>query len=77
MLLILWLCVWGGEAQAEDDCVYPARYLENYDGSFDFNSTACRELRQEIMDVKVLTMWVFMYDTAMTHVVVVVVDSLV
>ncbi|XP_040013680.1 alpha-2,8-sialyltransferase 8E isoform X1 [Xiphias gladius] len=34
----------------------PQRYLENYDGSFEFNSTACRELRQEIMDVKVLTM---------------------
>uniref|UniRef100_A0A3B5R2E0 ST8 alpha-N-acetyl-neuraminide alpha-2,8-sialyltransferase 5 n=1 Tax=Xiphophorus maculatus TaxID=8083 RepID=A0A3B5R2E0_XIPMA len=35
---------------------YIKRYLENYDGSFEFNSTACRELRQEIMDVKVLTM---------------------
>ncbi|KAG8010568.1 Alpha-2 [Nibea albiflora] len=33
----------------------PQRYLENYDGSFEYNSTACRELRQEIMDVKVLT----------------------
>ncbi|KAF1377696.1 hypothetical protein PFLUV_G00203420 [Perca fluviatilis] len=31
------------------------RYLENYDGSYEYNSTACRELRQEIMDVKVLT----------------------
>uniref|UniRef100_A0A3Q1CNH2 Alpha-2,8-sialyltransferase 8E n=1 Tax=Amphiprion ocellaris TaxID=80972 RepID=A0A3Q1CNH2_AMPOC len=35
---------------------YIKRYLENYDGSFEYNSTACRELRQEIMDVKVLTM---------------------
>uniref|UniRef100_A0AAX7VUM4 Alpha-2,8-sialyltransferase 8E n=1 Tax=Astatotilapia calliptera TaxID=8154 RepID=A0AAX7VUM4_ASTCA len=35
---------------------YIKRYLENYDGSFDYNSTACRELRQEIIDVKVLTM---------------------
>ncbi|XP_035464916.1 alpha-2,8-sialyltransferase 8E isoform X5 [Scophthalmus maximus] len=34
---------------------YIKRYLENYDGSYDYNSTACRELRQEIMDVKVLT----------------------
>lgn len=42
----------------DDDAVYPSRFLENYDGSFEFNSTACRELRQEIMDVKVLTMWV-------------------
>ncbi|XP_034564786.1 alpha-2,8-sialyltransferase 8E isoform X4 [Notolabrus celidotus] len=33
----------------------PQRYLGNYDGSFEYNSTACRELRQEIMDVKVLT----------------------
>ncbi|KAG7498860.1 alpha-2,8-sialyltransferase 8E isoform X1 [Solea senegalensis] len=32
------------------------RYLESYEGSFDYNSTTCRELRQEIMDVKVLTM---------------------
>ncbi|XP_062269502.1 alpha-2,8-sialyltransferase 8E isoform X2 [Platichthys flesus] len=32
------------------------RYLDNYDGSFEYNSTACRELRQEIMDVKVLSM---------------------
>ncbi|XP_034072041.1 alpha-2,8-sialyltransferase 8E isoform X1 [Gymnodraco acuticeps] len=31
------------------------RYLENYDGSYEYNSTACRELRQEIMDVKVLS----------------------
>lgn len=44
----------------DDDSVYPSRYLENYDGSFEFNSTACRELRQEIMDVKVLTMWVIL-----------------
>ncbi|XP_039635597.1 alpha-2,8-sialyltransferase 8E isoform X5 [Perca fluviatilis] len=34
---------------------YIKRYLENYDGSYEYNSTACRELRQEIMDVKVLT----------------------
>uniref|UniRef100_A0A3P9JDM0 Alpha-2,8-sialyltransferase 8E n=1 Tax=Oryzias latipes TaxID=8090 RepID=A0A3P9JDM0_ORYLA len=32
------------------------RYLETYDRSLEFNSTTCRELRQEIMDVKVLTM---------------------
>ncbi|KAK7896480.1 hypothetical protein WMY93_021805 [Mugilogobius chulae] len=36
--------------------MYLTRYLENYEGSFEYNSTACRELRQEIMDVKVLTM---------------------
>ncbi|XP_034072045.1 alpha-2,8-sialyltransferase 8E isoform X5 [Gymnodraco acuticeps] len=34
---------------------YIKRYLENYDGSYEYNSTACRELRQEIMDVKVLS----------------------
>ncbi|XP_034752405.1 alpha-2,8-sialyltransferase 8E isoform X7 [Etheostoma cragini] len=34
---------------------YIKRYLETYDGSYEYNSTACRELRQEIMDVKVLT----------------------
>lgn len=38
--------------------VYSSRFLENHDSSFEFNSTACRELRQEIIDVKVLTMWV-------------------
>ncbi|XP_026886016.1 alpha-2,8-sialyltransferase 8E isoform X4 [Electrophorus electricus] len=32
------------------------RYLDSSDGSLQFNSTACRELRQEIMDVKVLSM---------------------
>uniref|UniRef100_A0A7N8WXN0 Alpha-2,8-sialyltransferase 8E n=1 Tax=Mastacembelus armatus TaxID=205130 RepID=A0A7N8WXN0_9TELE len=35
---------------------YIKRFMENYDGTFDYNSTACRELRQEIMDIKVLTM---------------------
>lgn len=47
-------------SEGDDDAVYPFRFLENYDGSFEFNSTACRELRQEIMDVKVLTMWVIL-----------------
>ncbi|XP_072228235.1 alpha-2,8-sialyltransferase 8E isoform X3 [Leuresthes tenuis] len=52
---------WTGPINFSDDgSLRPARngrkrYLENYDGSFDYNSTACRELRQEIMDVKVLT----------------------
>ncbi|XP_018517906.1 alpha-2,8-sialyltransferase 8E isoform X3 [Lates calcarifer] len=52
---------WTGPVNFSDDgSLKPARngrkrYLENYDGSFDYNSTACRELRQEIMDVKVLT----------------------
>ncbi|KAI1905272.1 hypothetical protein AGOR_G00014400 [Albula goreensis] len=32
------------------------RYLEMYDGPYDFNSTTCKELRQEIMDVKFLSM---------------------
>ena len=41
------------------DCDNPSRYLDSYDGSYDYNSTACKELRQEIMDVKVLTMWVY------------------
>lgn len=41
---------------ADGDSVYLFRYLGNYDGSFEYNSTTCRELRQEIMDVKVLTM---------------------
>ncbi|XP_054613038.1 alpha-2,8-sialyltransferase 8E isoform X1 [Dunckerocampus dactyliophorus] len=31
------------------------RYLGNYEGPFEYNSTTCKELRQEIMDVKVLT----------------------
>ncbi|XP_077593549.1 alpha-2,8-sialyltransferase 8E isoform X3 [Stigmatopora nigra] len=35
---------------------YIKRYLGNYDGPFEYNSTTCKELRQEIMDVKVLTM---------------------
>ncbi|TMS08684.1 Lipoxygenase homology domain-containing protein 1 [Larimichthys crocea] len=53
---------WTGPVNFSDDgSLKPARngrkrYLENYDGSFEYNSTACRELRQEIMDVKVLTM---------------------
>ncbi|XP_034564788.1 alpha-2,8-sialyltransferase 8E isoform X6 [Notolabrus celidotus] len=52
---------WTGPVNFSDDgAVKPARngrkrYLGNYDGSFEYNSTACRELRQEIMDVKVLT----------------------
>ncbi|XP_008280992.1 alpha-2,8-sialyltransferase 8E isoform X1 [Stegastes partitus] len=52
---------WTGPVNFSDDgSLKPARngrkrYLENYDGSFEYNSTACRELRQEIMDVKVLT----------------------
>ncbi|XP_047425132.1 alpha-2,8-sialyltransferase 8E isoform X3 [Mugil cephalus] len=52
---------WTGPVNFSDDgSLKPARngrkrYLENYDGSFDYNSTTCRELRQEIMDVKVLT----------------------
>lgn len=35
---------------------YLCRYLGNFGGPFEYNSTMCRELRQEIMDVKVLTM---------------------
>uniref|UniRef100_A0A671PKL8 Alpha-2,8-sialyltransferase 8E-like n=1 Tax=Sinocyclocheilus anshuiensis TaxID=1608454 RepID=A0A671PKL8_9TELE len=35
---------------------YIKRYLERPDGSLEFNSTSCKELRQEITDVKVLTM---------------------
>ncbi|XP_069025642.1 alpha-2,8-sialyltransferase 8E isoform X3 [Embiotoca jacksoni] len=52
---------WTGPVNFSDDgSLKPARngrkrFLENYDGSFEYNSTACRELRQEIMDVKVLT----------------------
>ncbi|XP_030004866.1 alpha-2,8-sialyltransferase 8E isoform X3 [Sphaeramia orbicularis] len=52
---------WTGPVNFSDDgSLKPARngrkrYLENYDGSYEYNSTACRELRQEIMDVKVLT----------------------
>ncbi|XP_069370303.1 alpha-2,8-sialyltransferase 8E isoform X3 [Paralichthys olivaceus] len=52
---------WTGPVNFSDDGpLKPARngrkrYLDNYDGSFEYNSTACRELRQEIMDVKVLT----------------------
>lgn len=40
--------------------LFASRFLENHDSSFEFNSTACRELRQEIIDVKVLTMWVIL-----------------
>ncbi|XP_015236948.1 PREDICTED: alpha-2,8-sialyltransferase 8E isoform X3 [Cyprinodon variegatus] len=53
---------WTGPVNFFDDgSLKPARngrkrYLENYGGAFEFNSTTCRELRQEIMDVKVLTM---------------------
>ncbi|XP_062269504.1 alpha-2,8-sialyltransferase 8E isoform X4 [Platichthys flesus] len=53
---------WTGPVNFSDDRpLKPARngrkrYLDNYDGSFEYNSTACRELRQEIMDVKVLSM---------------------
>ncbi|XP_006627173.2 alpha-2,8-sialyltransferase 8E isoform X1 [Lepisosteus oculatus] len=32
------------------------RYFEFYEGPYDFNSTTCRELRQEIINVKVLSM---------------------
>ncbi|KAG7498861.1 alpha-2,8-sialyltransferase 8E isoform X1 [Solea senegalensis] len=52
---------WTGPVNFSDDgSLRPARngrkrYLESYEGSFDYNSTTCRELRQEIMDVKVLT----------------------
>uniref|UniRef100_A0A672RM30 ST8 alpha-N-acetyl-neuraminide alpha-2,8-sialyltransferase 5 n=1 Tax=Sinocyclocheilus grahami TaxID=75366 RepID=A0A672RM30_SINGR len=35
---------------------YIKRYLERSEGSLEFNSTSCKELRQEITDVKVLTM---------------------
>nr|XP_046173748.1 alpha-2,8-sialyltransferase 8E-like isoform X2 [Oncorhynchus gorbuscha] len=53
---------WTGPVNFLDDgSLKPARngkkrYLDSYDGSYDYNSTACKELRQEIMDVKVLTM---------------------
>ncbi|XP_053709002.1 alpha-2,8-sialyltransferase 8E isoform X3 [Synchiropus splendidus] len=52
---------WSGPINFSDDgSLKPARngrkrYLENYGGSYEYNSTACRELRQDIMDVKVLT----------------------
>ncbi|KAL4617554.1 alpha-2,8-sialyltransferase 8E isoform X1 [Arapaima gigas] len=32
------------------------RYLELYDGPYEYNSTTCKDFRQEIIDVKVLTM---------------------
>ncbi|XP_053557054.1 alpha-2,8-sialyltransferase 8E isoform X2 [Bombina bombina] len=35
---------------------YLKRYFEFYEGPLDFNSTKCLELRQDIMDVKVLSM---------------------
>ncbi|CAF95581.1 unnamed protein product, partial [Tetraodon nigroviridis] len=44
------------EVLADSDSVCVSRYLGSYDGSLEFNSTTCRELKQEIMDVKVLTM---------------------
>ncbi|XP_077593548.1 alpha-2,8-sialyltransferase 8E isoform X2 [Stigmatopora nigra] len=53
---------WSGPINFSDDgSLKPARngrkrYLGNYDGPFEYNSTTCKELRQEIMDVKVLTM---------------------
>ncbi|XP_070990423.1 alpha-2,8-sialyltransferase 8E-like isoform X1 [Oncorhynchus clarkii lewisi] len=53
---------WTGPVNFLDDgSLKPARngkkrHLDSYDGSYDYNSTACKELRQEIMDVKVLTM---------------------
>ncbi|XP_041706413.1 alpha-2,8-sialyltransferase 8E isoform X2 [Coregonus clupeaformis] len=53
---------WTGPVNVLDDgSLKPARnvkkrYLDSYDGSYEYNSTACKELRQEIMDVKVLTM---------------------
>ncbi|XP_036384217.1 alpha-2,8-sialyltransferase 8E isoform X2 [Megalops cyprinoides] len=53
---------WTGPVNFSDDgSLKPARngkkrYLEMYDGPYDFNSTTCKEFRQEIMDVKVLTM---------------------
>ncbi|XP_028658232.1 alpha-2,8-sialyltransferase 8E isoform X1 [Erpetoichthys calabaricus] len=33
-----------------------SRYFEFYEGPYNFNSTICKDLRQEIMDVKVLSM---------------------
>ncbi|XP_077442516.1 alpha-2,8-sialyltransferase 8E isoform X8 [Vanacampus margaritifer] len=53
---------WSGPVNFSDDgSLKPARngrkrYLGNYDRPFEYNSTTCKELRQEIMDVKVLTM---------------------
>ncbi|KAJ8400009.1 hypothetical protein AAFF_G00400480 [Aldrovandia affinis] len=53
---------WTGPVNFSDDgSLKPARngkkrYLEMYDGPYDFNSTTCKEFRQEIMDVKVLSM---------------------
>ncbi|CAM4665080.1 hypothetical protein PO909_007678 [Leuciscus waleckii] len=53
---------WSGLISYPDDGgMKPARngrkrYLERSDGSLEFNSTSCKELRQEITDVKVLTM---------------------
>ncbi|XP_076018166.1 alpha-2,8-sialyltransferase 8E isoform X1 [Genypterus blacodes] len=53
---------WTGPVNFLDDgALRPARngkkrYLDTFGGPYDYNSTACRELRQDIMDVKVLTM---------------------
>ncbi|XP_076836974.1 alpha-2,8-sialyltransferase 8E isoform X5 [Brachyhypopomus gauderio] len=53
---------WSGLVSYPDDGgMKPARngrkrYLESADGPLQYNSTACRELRQEITDVKVLSM---------------------
>ncbi|XP_067106391.1 alpha-2,8-sialyltransferase 8E isoform X1 [Osmerus mordax] len=53
---------WTGPINFSDDgSQKPARngkkrFLDSYDGPYEYNSTACKELRQEIMDVKVLTM---------------------
>lgn len=48
------------------DVLFSGRYLERSQGSMEFNSTACKELRQEITDVKVLTMWVCLFLTYLT-----------
>ncbi|XP_041083231.1 alpha-2,8-sialyltransferase 8E-like isoform X1 [Polyodon spathula] len=53
---------WTGTFNFTDDgALKPAsdrdsRYFEFYDGPYEYNSTTCKELRQEIMDVKVLSM---------------------
>ncbi|MGH0148659.1 UNVERIFIED_CONTAM: hypothetical protein FKN15_044593 [Acipenser sinensis] len=53
---------WTGTFNFTDDgALEPAsdgdsRYFEFYDGPYEYNSTTCKELRQEIMDVKVLSM---------------------
>uniref|UniRef100_A0A8C5A8I2 Alpha-2,8-sialyltransferase 8E n=3 Tax=Gadus TaxID=8048 RepID=A0A8C5A8I2_GADMO len=53
---------WSGPINFSDDgSLKPARngkkrYLDSYKGAYEYNSTACKEFRQDIMDVKVLTM---------------------